>query len=215
MHKILLVYTRNWKFHTDTNGIIFISGILKNKTDVKEKPNTHEEPTIESTEESLSEATQDTVVDMTSEKLEQMARENEELRDKYLRLHAEFDNFRKRTLKEKMDMMRTASQDIMMALLPVLDDFERAKKTADAADSTEQFSEGVNLVYHKLFATLKGKGLEPMEAAGEAFDPELHEAVTEIPAPTEDLKGKVVDAIEKGYKLGDKIIRHAKVVVGK
>lgn len=138
-----------------------------------------------------------------------------ELKDKYLRLFAEFENFRKRTVKEKMDLMRNAAQDTLSALLPVLDDFDRAKKIADNENTEETFSEGVNLVYQKLYNILQQRGLKPMESTGESFDPELHEAVTEIPAPTEDMKGKVIDTIEKGYWLNDKIIRHAKVVVGK
>ena len=111
--------------------------------------------------------------------------------------------------------MKTASRDTLSALLPILDDFDRAKKNADMEDSTEQFSDGVTLVYNKLKTTLKQKGLTVMETTGTDFDPDLHEAVTEIPAPTEDMKGKVIDTIEKGYMLNDKIIRHAKVVVGK
>ena len=138
-----------------------------------------------------------------------------ELKDKYLRVYAEFENFRKRSVREKLDMMKTAAQDTMSVLLPVLDDFDRAKKSADSPDSEEKFSEGIELLYHKLYNILKNKGLDSMESTGETFDPELHEAITEIPAPTEEMKGKVIDTIEKGYKLKDKIIRHAKVVVGK
>ena len=111
--------------------------------------------------------------------------------------------------------MKSAAQDTMSALLPVLDDFDRARKNADDDESTEQFSDGVTLVYNKLNSILQQRGLEPMETNGEVFDPELHEAFTEIPAPSDDLKGKIVDTIERGYKLKDKIIRHAKVVVGK
>lgn len=147
--------------------------------------------------------------------LTELRQQRDELKDKYLRLFAEFDNYKKRTLKERLDIMKTAAQDTIAALLPVLDDFERAKKNADNENSTEVFSEGVNLVYQKLFSILHQQGLEPMETTGEPFDPEFHEALTEVPAPTEDMKGKVMDTIEKGYKLKDKIIRHAKVVVGK
>ncbi len=138
-----------------------------------------------------------------------------ELKDKYLRLYAEFDNYKKRTIREKLDMMRTAAQDTLSSMLPVLDDFDRARKNAGAASSSEPFSEGVELVYQKLYTLLQSKGLRPMESDGADFDPELHEAITEIPAPTGELKGKVVDTIEKGYYLHDKIIRHAKVVIGK
>ncbi len=149
------------------------------------------------------------------EQLEQMKQDNQELKDKYLRLFAEFDNYKKRTVREKLDLMSTAAADTMSALLPVLDDFDRAKKAAEADNAKEPLSEGVRLVYHKLYSTLKAKGLQPMETDGQLFDPELHEALTEIPAPNEDMKGKIIDTVERGYKLNDKIIRHAKVVVGK
>ena len=149
------------------------------------------------------------------ESLEEKKEELAELKDKYLRLFAEFDNYKKRTVKEKLELMNTASQDIMAHLLPVLDDFDRAKQSAESENSSEVFSEGVSLVYDKLYNLLKTKGLEPMTTNGEVFDPELHEAITEIPAPSEELKGKIVDTIERGYKLKEKIIRHAKVVVGK
>jgi len=131
-----------------------------------------------------------------------------ELKDKQLRLLAEFENYKKRTVRERLDLMSTASKDVILALLPVLDDFDRAKKTAD-------FSEGVNLVYNRLSTTLQSLGLKEMESNGQPFDPEWHDAITEIPAPNEDMKGKVMDTVEKGYLLNDKIIRHAKVVVGK
>lgn len=149
------------------------------------------------------------------EELHMLQEENKELKDKYLRIYAEFDNFRKRSMKEKMEFMQTAARDTMSALLPVLDDFDRAKKIAEQPESKEVFSEGVSLVYQKLYAVLTGKGLKKMESTGMEFDAELHEAVTEIPAPSEDLKGKVVDTLEEGYLLNDKIIRYAKVVTGK
>lgn len=149
------------------------------------------------------------------EQINKLQEENKELKDKYLRIYAEFDNFRKRSMKEKMEFMQTAARDTMSALLPVLDDFDRAKKIAEQPDSKEVFSEGVSLVYQKLYAVLTGKGLKKMESTGMEFDAELHEAVTEIPAPSKDLKGKVVDTLEEGYLLNDKIIRYAKVVTGK
>ena len=151
----------------------------------------------------------------TALELEEKNQELGELKDKYLRLQAEFDNFRKRTMKEKLEFMVTAAQDTMTVLLPVLDDFDRAKKNAEDENSTEPFSEGVMLVYNKLHKNLEQKGLKAMESTGKDFDPELHEAITEIPAPNEEMKGKVMDTVEKGYFLKDKIIRHAKVVVGK
>ena len=138
-----------------------------------------------------------------------------ELKDKQLRLMAEFTNYKRRTGEQRLELTRTAAQETLQALLPVLDDFDRAKANADKPDTEEQFSDGVQLVYDKLYKILGNRGLKPMDSTGEPFDPDLHEALTEIPAPTEDLKGKVVDTIERGFYLGDKIIRHAKVVVGK
>jgi len=149
------------------------------------------------------------------DKLNALQQENEELRDKYLRLAAEFNNYKRRMVKEKMDMMNNAAQDTMSALLPVLDDFDRASKAAEQNDKGDLFAEGIGLVYKKLYNILKQKGLEPMDSEGQPFDPELHEALTEVPAPSDDMKGKVVDVIERGYTLNGKIIRHAKVVVGK
>lgn len=137
-----------------------------------------------------------------------------ELKDKYLRIFAEFDNYKKRTMKEKMDFMRNASQDVLVDLLPVLDDFDRAKQSADSENTDEVFSEGVTLVFNKLGNVMKSKGIVPMETNGAVFDAELHEAITKIPAPSDDMKGKIIDTITKGYYLNDKIIRHAKVVVG-
>ncbi len=138
-----------------------------------------------------------------------------EAKDKYLRLFAEFDNFRKRTNKEKLEMRKTAAQDTLSAFIPVLDDFDRAKKNHDDDNSEEEFTEGVMFVYEKIMTFAKSRGLEAMDSTGEDFDPDFHEAITEIPAPTEEMKGKIIDTIERGYKLNDKIIRYAKVVVGK
>jgi len=137
------------------------------------------------------------------------------LNDKFLRLYSEFDNYRKRTQKEKADLYKTAGEDVIKALLPVLDDFERALKAMDENNDPEHVKEGVKLIYNKLLNTLKQKGLEPMEdATGKEFNLEEHEAITRIPAPSEDMKGKVIDQVERGYKLNGKVIRYAKVVVG-
>lgn len=146
---------------------------------------------------------------------EQLRNDVVELKDKNLRLRAEFDNFRRRTMQQTLENRANAAKDTLSALLPVLDDFDRAKKNAEDDASTEQFSEGVTLVYNKLKSILEKQGLKIMESTGEEFDPEYHEAITEIPAPSEDMKGKIMDTIETGYFLNDKIIRHAKVVVGK
>ncbi|MGK0391671.1 MAG: molecular chaperone GrpE [Maribacter sp.] len=138
-----------------------------------------------------------------------------EAKDKYLRLFAEFDNFRKRTNREKLELRKTAAADTLSALLPVLDDFDRAKKNHDDKDSIEEFSEGVIFVYDKISTFMTKQGLKIMVSTGEDFNSDFHEAITEIPAPTEEMKGKVIDTVENGYILNDKIIRYAKVVVGK
>lgn len=150
-----------------------------------------------------------------NEELKALKQDYEEMKDKHLRLYAEFENFKRRTTREKLEFMKTASQDILSALLPVLDDFDRAKQNAEKDGSTEVFSEGIRLVYHKLQHILKSKGLEAMDTTGQPFNPEFHEAVTEIPAASEEMKGHIIDTIEKGYLLNDKIIRYAKVVIGK
>lgn len=182
----------------------------KNKKDIKESKESVQEELKENVDVEMEDKNESEETDQTD-----IGSEMTELRDKYLRLYAEFENYKKRTIREKLDMMKTAAQDTLAAILPVLDDFDRAKKVSDDDNSEESFSEGVTLVYHKLYTVLKNKGLEEMQSTGEIFDPEYHEAVTEIPAPSEDMKGKVVDTIEKGYMLKDRIIRHAKVVVGK
>jgi len=138
-----------------------------------------------------------------------------ELNDKYLRLFSEFDNYRKRTNKERLELLDTASLEVIKELLPVMDDFERAFKANEAKSEEDQNNlEGFKLIYNKLKGTLTRRGLEPMKSIGESFDTDFHEALTNIPAPSEDLKGKVVDEIEKGYMLKGKVIRFAKVVVG-
>ncbi len=137
-----------------------------------------------------------------------------ELKDKYLRLYADFENFRRRTAKEKLEMFSSANADMMKAVLPIVDDFERAKHSFETATDMDAIKEGIDLIYTKLFKTLESKGLKPMVSKGEAFDAEIHESIAQFPAPSEDLKGKVVDEIEKGYLLNDKVIRYAKVVVG-
>jgi molecular chaperone GrpE len=135
--------------------------------------------------------------------------------DKFLRLFAEFENYKKRTTKERIELFKTAGQEVMTSLLPVVDDFERALSHIEENKETAELKKGVLLIYQKFYNTLELKGLSKVETnAGDAFDAEIHEAITQIPAPTEDLKGKVIDCIEKGYKLGDKIIRYPKVVIG-
>ncbi len=134
--------------------------------------------------------------------------------DKYLRLSAEFDNFRKRTLKEKMDLMKNASESVMVSFLPVIDDVERAMKAIEHSDNLETTKEGIGLIYNKFKDFTKQNGVVEMEAQGLVLNTDHHEAITKIPAPTEDLKGKIVDVVQKGYLLNDKVIRYAKVVIG-
>ena len=135
-------------------------------------------------------------------------------KDKFLRLFAEFENYKKRTSKERLDLFKTASQDVMVALLPVLDDFDRAYQEISKSKEKELLK-GVELISNKLKDTLKNKGLELIDVkSGDVFNADDHEAITQIPAPSEDLKGKIIDVIEKGYKLGDKVIRFPKVVIG-
>jgi molecular chaperone GrpE len=145
---------------------------------------------------------------------EALRAELEKEKDKFLRLFAEFENYKKRTSRERMELFKTAGQEVISALLPVLDDFDRAVKEIDRSGD-QDLLKGVELIHNKFRDTLQGKGLEEIEVSqGDTFDAEVHEAVTQIPAPEKNLKGKVVDVIEKGYKLGDRIIRHPKVVVG-
>lgn len=141
---------------------------------------------------------------------EELAKE----KDKFLRLFAEFENYKKRTSKERVELFKTAGQDILSSMLPVVDDFDRALAEISKSGD-ENLLKGVELIYNKLINTLKSKGLEKVEVAvGDAFDSEIHEAITQIPAPSDDLKGKIIDIVEKGYKLADKVIRYPKVVVG-
>lgn len=135
-------------------------------------------------------------------------------KDKFLRLFAEFENFKKRTSKERMELFKTAGQEVMVSLLPILDDFDRATRELSKSEDKEMYK-GVELINTKLKETLKNKGLEQVEVkAGDVFDAEVHEAITQIPAPDKKMKGKIIDVIEKGFKMGERIIRHPKVVVG-
>ncbi len=140
--------------------------------------------------------------------------ESTEWQNKYLRLYAEFDNFKRRTSKERLELLQIAGKDVIADLLPVLDDFERAQKSIETATDLVAVKEGVTLVQHKLKSILNQKGLKEMESKGKDFDADLHEGITSIPAPSADLKGKIVDELEKGYLLNDKVIRFAKVIIG-
>ncbi len=146
---------------------------------------------------------------------EKIQAELEEQKDKYIRLFAEFDNYKRRSAKERIELIQTAGKEVITSLLDVLDDSERAEKQLQTSNDLDQIKKGIELVFGKLRSTLQAKGLKAMESINTDFDVEKHEAITEIPAPTEKLKDKVVDEVQKGYYLNDKIIRFAKVVVGK
>ena len=145
---------------------------------------------------------------------EKLQAEVQQLNDKYLRLYAEFDNYKRRTQKERVELLQTAGKDVIVSLLPVLDDFDRALKAMETAADVAPVKEGILLVSTKLKNTLAQKGLKDVESINQPFDTDFHEAITNIPAPTEDMKGKVIDEVEKGYTLNDNVIRFAKVVVG-
>lgn len=147
--------------------------------------------------------------------LEKLKEEIQQQKDKYLRLFAEFDNFKRRNAKERIELIQTAGKEVITSMLDVLDDCDRAEKQIHGTEDVEQIKQGVQLVFNKLRTTMQTKGLKPMESIGQEFDVEKHEAITEIPAPNDNFKGKVVDEVTKGYLLNDKIIRFAKVVVGK
>jgi molecular chaperone GrpE len=174
------------------------------QTDTVESLNAEDDQNKESLKEQKEEETVD-----AEDLSDNLAKENLELKDKYVRLYSEFENFRRRTAKEKLEMISSASINIIQEIIPVLDDFERSFNV----EGTNQ--EGSKLIYNKLDKILKSKGLEPMEdLVGKAFDAEYHDAITQIPAPSEDLKGKIVDVVEKGYMLSGKVVRFAKVVIG-
>lgn len=178
--------------------------ILENENEMATQSETN--PTDEAAPEV--EAAEELTVEQKLE--EELAKE----KDKFLRLFAEFENYKKRTSKERIDLFRTANQEVLQAMLPVLDDFDRAM-TQIAKSEDEVLLKGVELIHEKLKSTLVSKGLEEVEIkAGDSFDADFAEAITQIPAPSDDLKGKIVDVIEKGYKLGDKIIRFPKVILG-
>lgn len=173
-----------------------------------------EATTENSTPESNDSGKNDTETSSNEQQIIELEKKIAEEKDKYLRLYSEFDNYRKRSVREKGELIKTAGEDFFKAILPVIDDFERALKAADKTGDINTIAEGVQLIYSKLKSTLKQKGLEEMEASGKTFDADVMEAITSIPSPNDDLKGKVVDEIEKGYSLNGKVIRYAKVVIG-
>jgi len=176
-------------------------------TEIVEAVNNNPDQVTGNTDENTQE-----IPESSTEKLQQ---ELESGKDKYLRLVAEFENYKRRNAKERMDLIQTAGKDIIISLLPVLDDCDRAEKQITNSEDINQLKEGVLLVFNKLKNTLQSKGLKPMESKDQDFDVEKHEAIAEIEVPDPSLKGKVVDEVEKGYYLNDKLIRFAKVIVGK
>ncbi|MFF5380013.1 nucleotide exchange factor GrpE [Pedobacter suwonensis] len=174
--------------------------------------NTSENATenVENTDATANETEQ--APELTAE--EKLQAEVQQLNDKYLRLYAEFDNYKRRTQKERVELLQTAGKDVIVSLLPILDDFDRALKAMESATEVAPVKEGILLVNNKLKSTLAQKGLKDVESINQPFNTDFHEAITNIPAPTEDLKGKVIDEVEKGYTLNDNVIRFAKVVVG-
>jgi molecular chaperone GrpE len=186
----------------------------KNKGNSETAKNTAEVTNESGQVDGTEQATETAAAENTLTPEEKFKEELSQANDKYLRLYAEFDNFRRRTIKEREDARKTEGKDVIVALLPVLDDFERALRSMDTVTDVIPVKEGVALIQHKLKSILTQKGLKEMQSIGTTFDPDLHEAITSIPAPTDDMKGKVVDEMEKGYELNDKVVRFAKVIVG-
>lgn len=184
----------------------------ENKEMEQEKEPTLEAQLNEETEvENTTTEAQAEVPELTAE--EKLQIEKAELNDKFLRLFAEFENYKRRTQKERIELLQTASKEVVISMLPVLDDFDRALKSVENIEN-DPVKDGLVLIQNKLASVLKQKGLKEIESNNQVFDTDLHEAITNIPAPSEDLKGKVIDTMEKGYTLNDKVIRFAKVVVG-
>ena len=188
---------------------------MSKKSKVQEVDETVEEQqSVDATELDQEEVSNEEVKDEALSEEEQLREELAKEKDKFLRLFAEFENFKKRTSKERMELFKTAGQEVIVSLLPIMDDFDRALKEI-AKTKEKELLKGVELINTKFRETLKSKGLEEVEVGeGDTFDAEIHDAVTQIPAPNKKLQGKVIDVIEKGFKLGDRIIRHPKVVVG-
>ncbi|MEN3324869.1 nucleotide exchange factor GrpE [Mariniflexile soesokkakense] len=179
----------------------------------KDKTNDIEKEQLDAVQSETVEVEEQVVEEQTVE--EKLQSELKQEKDKFLRLFAEFENYKRRTSKERIELFSTASEDVIKTLLPVLDDFERALSHIDEDKESEALRKGVLLIYNKLVSTLEQKGLKVVAVEkGDLFNADNHEAITQIPAPTDDLKGKIIDVIEKGYKLGEKVIRFPKVVIG-
>jgi len=209
---------------------VLVFGLITRKTDMMDKKSSKKE---KAKEKAMDAQANEEVNELIEEKEEVAAEQEEvkedvpeqteeekavekvkEINDKYLRLSAEYDNYRRRTLKEKMELTKTAGESTLLALLPVIDDVDRALAHIDDAQDVEALKEGIKLIHSKFNDFLGQQGMKEIEAKEKAFDTDLHEAVTKIPAPTEEMKGKVIDCIEKGYTLHEKVVRFSKVVVG-
>ena len=186
--------------------------VLKNEEVVEETAQTEENQQEEVAQEEAP-ATEQTVEEQLANMLEEAQQMVREEKDKYLRLSAEFDNYRKRTLKEKAELIKNGGEKTLTAILPVLDDFERALKNMETSEETKAMKEGVELIFSKFQKILGQEGLQKIETEGQAFDTDFHEAIALIPAPAEELKGKILDCVQTGYMLNEKVIRHAKVAV--
>jgi len=184
---------------------------FENQSETKDKKENKEEAKTKS---STKKTTKTTRKSSSQKKAEALQKQLDELNDKYLRLYSEFDNYRKRNAKERIELLKSASQEVILDVLPVIDDLERAIQSFEEHNLSKEAKKGVELIYNKLMNILKQKGLEAIDAKGKEFDTDFHEAITNVPAPSDDLKGKVVDVIQNGYLLNGKIIRFAKVVVG-
>ena len=180
---------------------------------MQEAQTEQEMPDVKEAVESVATEDQDTTKDEAIP-IEELKAQVAELKDKYLRQVAEFDNYRKRTLKEKTELILNGGEKVLTALLPVLDDFERAQESFKKSSDVEALREGVTLIFEKLVKTLESQGLKPIDAVGQDFNTDFHEAIAMIPAPNDDDKGKVIDCIQTGYMLNEKVIRHAKVAIG-
>jgi molecular chaperone GrpE len=181
--------------------------------DTLDEQENNAQPEVYETPEST-ENTENTEAITSDNEVEKWQKEAADWKDKYMRLYAEFDNFRKRSVKEKSDILATAAAGLVKDLLPVMDDFDRATKANETAEDIQAVKEGFILIQQKFNHALVSKGLQPIDAIGQVFDTDYHEAITQIPAPSEALKGKVVDELEKGYMLNDKVVRFSKVVIG-
>lgn len=190
---------------------------IMSEEQVNKNEETHEKATAATAEEQENNSTESSKnKDSELDPIEKLEAEVKDLKDQNLRLYAEFENFRRRTAKERLQLMESANKDTLTALLPVMDDFDRALKNTEETQANASVLEGLRLIQHKMTETLKGKGLSAIESSiGKAFDVEEMEAITQIPAPSPELAGKVIDEVEKGYKIGEQVIRYTKVVVGK